>query len=306
MMIAEPDKRRTKTGSGIVLITQLDVPRCLVGEGPVWDVTLGMLFWIDILGKHVHRLDPATGETKTWDVPGVIGSMALRESGGAIVALANGVHALDFDSGECTLLASSSDLDDQVQLADGKVDRRGRFIVGSSDRGMKDARGKLYVLDPGATELRAIDEGITLSNGPCWSPDDATFYHADSIRNQIYAYDYDIEQGTVSNRRPFASTADLGGIPDGATVDAEGFVWSAICEGGKLVRFATDGTIDQIIDMPVRLPGSVMFGGPALDRLFVPSLDPAFMGRENTPLDGATFVIDGLGVVGLPEPRFAG
>ena len=97
------------------------------------------------------------------------------------------------------------------------------------------------VLDPGATELRAIDSDIFLSNGPCWSLDDRTFYHADSIRKLIYAYDYDIERGTVSNRRPFASTADLGGIPDGATVDAEDHVWSAICEGGKLVRFRPDG-----------------------------------------------------------------
>ena len=287
-------------------ITKLDVPRCLVGEGPVWDVGSGLLFWIDILGRKVHNLDPVTGLTRTWEVPGIIGSMALRESGGAIVALADGVYALDFDAGECTLIASSPDLDDQVQLADGKVDRRGRFIVGSSDRGMKDARGKLYVLEPGASKLRVIEEGITLSNGPCWSPDNATFYHADSIRNEICAYDYDIETAAVSRRRPFASTAELGGIPDGATVDRLGGVWSAICEGGKLVRFLADGSIDRIIDMPVRLPGSVMFGGAALDRLFVPSLDPSFMGRPNDPLDGETFVIDGLGFSGLPEPRFAG
>ncbi|WP_421836749.1 SMP-30/gluconolactonase/LRE family protein [Novosphingobium sp.] len=287
-------------------ITKLDVPRCLVGEGPVWDVGLGLLFWIDILGRKVHNLDPATGATRAWEVPGVIGSMALRESGGAIVALANGVHALDLDTGDCTLIASSPDLDDQVQLADGKVDRRGRFIVGSSDRSMKDARGKLYVLEPGAAQLRVIDEGMTLSNGPCWSPDNATFYHADSIRNEIYAYDYDIETAAVLNRRLFASTAELGGIPDGATVDALGGVWSAICEGGKLVRFLPDGSVDRIIDMPVRLPGSVMFGGAALDRLFVPSLDPSFMGRANDPLDGETFVIDGLGFTGLPEPRFTG
>lgn len=287
-------------------ITKLEVPRCIVGEGPVWDVGSGLLFWIDILGRKVHNLDPITGLTRTWEVPGVIGSMALREGGGAIVALADGVYSLDFDTGECTLIASSPDLDDQVQLADGKVDRRGCFIVGSSDRGMKDARGKLYVLEPGASQLRVIDEGITLSNGPCWSPDNATFYHADSIRNEIYAYDYDLETTAVSNRRPFASTAELGGIPDGATVDTLGGVWSAICEGGKLVRFLADGSIDLIVDMPVRLPGSVMFGGAGLDRLFVPSLDPSFMGRANDPLDGETFVIDGLGFTGLPEPRFAG
>jgi sugar lactone lactonase YvrE len=230
--------------------------------------------------------------------------MAIDLGGNAIVALADGVYRLILATGECRLVATSPDLNEQVQLADGKVDRRGRFIVGSSDRGMKEARGKLYALDPGATALREIDSDIFLANGPCWSPDDKVFYHADSIRKQIYAYDYDIERGTVSNRRPFASTADLGGIPDGATVDVEGCVWSAICEGGKLVRFGPDGRLERIVTMPLKLPGSVMFGGRDLDRLFVPTLSPAFLGRPADPLDGSTFVIDGLGIRGLPEPRF--
>jgi sugar lactone lactonase YvrE len=287
-------------------ISQIDTPLCMIGEGPVWDVAEQALYFIDILGKKVLRFHPASGETRDWDVPDVIGSMALRAGGGAIVALANGVHTLDFETGACNMLASSPDLNEQVQLADGKVDRRGRFIVGSSDRGMKEARGKLYVLEPGATLLRAIDDDIFLANGPCWSPDDSIFYHADSIRKIIYAYDYDIETGTVSNRRPFASTEDLGGIPDGATVDADGYIWSAICEGAKLVRFRPDGSIERIVEFPLKLPGSVMFGGPVLDRLFVPTLSPAFMGREADPLDGSTYVIDGLGVTGLPEPRFDG
>jgi L-arabinonolactonase len=285
-------------------IRRLDVPQCSVGEGPVWDVATQQLFWIDILEKFVYRLDPGTGATRRWSVPNIIGSMAITQDGNAIVALANGVHRLDFATGECRMLATSPDLNDQVQLADGKVDRRGRFIVGSSDRGMKEARGKLYALDPGATSLRVIDTDIFLANGPCWSPDDRTFYHADSIRKLIYAYDYDIDRGTLSNRRPFASTAELGGIPDGATVDAEGHVWSAICEGGKLVRFSPDGSIERIVAMPLKLPGSVMFGGASLDQLFVPTLSPAFLGRPADPLDGSIFVIEGLGIRGLPEPRF--
>lgn len=286
--------------------TRLDVPQCAVGEGPVWDVAEQALYWIDIIGKAVHRLDPATGEKRSWAVPDIIGSMAICSGGGAIVALGNGVHTLNFETGEVTMLATSPDLNEQVQLADGKVDRRGRFIVGSSDRGMKEARGKLYALDPGASQLRQIDDDIFLANGPCWSPDNKIFYHADSLRNQIYAYDYDIDTGTVSGRRPFASTAELGGIPDGATVDTEGHVWSAICEGGKLVRFRPDGSIERIVEFPVKLPGSVMFGGPRLNQLFVPSISPAFLGREADPLDGSVFVIEGLDVTGIEEPRFGG
>jgi len=285
-------------------IVRLDVPQCSVGEGPVWDVQSQRLYWIDILEKAVFALDPASGGTRRWSVPNIVGSMAIRQDGNAIVALANGVHTLDFASGECRMLATSADLNDKVQLADGKVDRRGRFIVGSSDRGMKEARGKLYALDPGAMALRQIDDDIFLANGPCWSPDDRVFYHADSIRKLIYAYDYDLDGGTVRNRRPFVSTAELGGIPDGATVDAEGHVWSAICEGGKLVRFRPDGSIERIIAMPLKFPASVMFGGPALDRLYVPTLSPAFLGRPADPLDGSMYVIEGLRIQGIPEPRF--
>jgi L-arabinonolactonase len=287
-------------------ITRIDVPQCLVGEGPVWDVGEQALYWIDILGRKVLRYDPESETVRTWDVPDIIGSMALNTNGGAIVALATGVHKLDFETGACTMLATSPDLNSMVQLADGKVDRRGRFIVGSSDRGMKDARGKIYALDPDASVLREIDKAITLSNGPCWSPDNKTFYHADSIRNAIFAYDYDIETGTLMNKRQWASSDDLGGIPDGATVDADGCIWSAICEGAKIVQFRPSGKIERIIDMPVKLPGSVMFGGPDLDRLYVPTLSPAFMGREAEPLDGSTFVIEGLGAKGLPEPKFGG
>jgi L-arabinonolactonase len=288
-----------------VKISQIDTHRCIIGEGPVWDVAEQTLYFIDILGKKVLRFDPATGSTRQWDVPDVIGSMALRAGGGAVVALATGVHTLDFDSGECAMLATSPDLNDMVQLADGKVDRRGRFIVGSSDRAMEKARGKLYVLD-GDNILREIDDGLIISNGPCWSPDDKILYHSDSIRNTVFAYDYDIETGTAANRRAWASTEDLGGIPDGATIDTDGCMWMAICEGQKVVQFRPDGALERVIDMPVKCPASVMFGGAGLDQLYVTSLSPAFLGREAAPLDGCTFVIEGLGVTGLPEPRYAG
>jgi L-arabinonolactonase len=286
-------------------ITKVETQRCIIGEGPVWDVAEQALYFIDILGKKVLRFVPASGETQAWDVPDVIGSMAIRANGGAVVALATGVHTLDFDTGACAMLATSTDLNEMVQLADGKVDRRGRFIVGSSDRGMELGRGKLYVLE-GDPALREIDNDIIIANGPCWSPDNTILYHSDSIRNTVFAYDYDIDTGTAANRRPWASTADLGGIPDGATIDADGCMWMAICEGQKVVQFRPDGALERVIDMPVKCPASVMFGGAALDQLYVTSLSPAFLGREEAPLDGCTFVIEGLGVTGLPEPRYAG
>jgi L-arabinonolactonase len=286
-------------------IRRLELPRCSVGEGPVWDVAEQALYYIDILEKRVFRWDPAGGDLRTWNVPDVIGSMALREQGGAVVALGSGVHTLDFDTGAVTPLALLDPPDPEVQLADGKVDRAGRFVFGTSHRTMKEPRGGLYSLGADAA-LTQLDGDVFLGNGPCWSPDDRILYHADSLRHLIYAYDYDLASGHASNRRPFFDSSPWGPIPDGATVDAEGNLWTAICEGGVVLCLNPAGEVLREIAFPTRIPASVMFFGPELDRLFVPTIDPSFLGREAGPDDGFCFVIDGLGVQGLAEPRYRG
>ncbi|WP_353227455.1 SMP-30/gluconolactonase/LRE family protein [Novosphingobium sp.] len=287
-------------------ITRVDTRHCLVGEGPVWDVAEQALYFIDIVGKAVHRFDPATGATRSWDTGAVVGSLALRETGGAIIALKDGIFSLDFDSGATELVAPARHLHPRAQMNDGKVDRRGRFIVGSGDSDISQCQpyGTLYRLDADHS-LHELDHHIAIANGPCWSPDNATLYFSDSLPYHVYAYDYDIETGAVANRRLFADTRDLGGIPDGATVDADGLIWMAICEGAKVVAFRPDGKVERIIAMPVSLTASVMFGGANLDELYVTSIDPALMARASDG-GGATFVITGLGSRGLPESRYAG
>ena len=128
------------------------------------------LYYIDILAQQVFRWDPASNDLKSWQVPDMIGSMAQREAGGAVVALVSGVHSLDFATGAVTPLALLDPPDPQVQLADGKVDRRGRFVFGTSHRKAAEPLGGLYVLDRG--QRRQLDSGLTLGNGPCFSPDD--------------------------------------------------------------------------------------------------------------------------------------
>ena len=286
-------------------ITRLELPRCSVGEGPVWDVAEQALYYIDILAKRVFRWDPVSGEQRSWEVPDIIGSMALRERGGAIVALGTGVHTLDFATGEVAPLALLEPPDPEVQLADGKVDRAGRFVFGTSHRTMKEPRGGLYSLGADGV-VTQLDGDVFLGNGPCWSPDDRTLYHADSLRHLIYAYDYDLATGRASNRRPIFDSSPWGPIPDGATVDADGNLWTAICEGGVVLCLSPAGEVLREIAFPTRIPASVMFFGPGLDRLFVPTIDPSFLGREPAEGDGYCYVIDDLGVQGLPEPRYNG
>jgi sugar lactone lactonase YvrE len=286
-------------------ITKLDLPRCSVGEGPVWDIAEQALYYIDILRQTVFRWHPGSGDLRQWDVPQMIGSMALRENGGALVALVDGVHALDLETGEVAPFALIEPANPGIQLADGKVDRAGRFIFGTSHRKAAEPEGGLFSLGRDG-RIAQLDSGLTLGNGPCWSPDNRTLYHADSMAHLIYAYDYDLETGAASNRRPFFDTSEYGPIPDGATVDAGGDVWSAICEGGVVLRISPEGQVKQAIEMPTGLPASCMFFGPDIDRLFVPSIDPTFLGREPGEGDGFCYVIDDLGVQGLPEPRYNG
>lgn len=286
-----------------------------LGEGPIWDVNEQRLYWVDGLEKEIWRCAPDGSDLQRWQVPSVIGSMALRRGGGAVLALDSGFHLFDFETGAAHPICDPEPELPRTRLNDGKVDRRGRFIAGSLDMAVFDPEpppsspaGALYRLDTDLS-LTTIERGIGVSNGPCWSPDGRLFYFTDSWANRMWVYDWDEESGTPLNKRAFAAQSDINEIPDGATVDREGFLWNAMNAAGtgvgEIRRFAPDGTIDRRIELPVLKLTSVMFGGPALDTLFVTSMGvPGF--PEDRSLDGAVFAIKGLGVQGIEEPRFDG
>ncbi|WP_027135561.1 SMP-30/gluconolactonase/LRE family protein [Geminicoccus roseus] len=278
-----------------------------LGEGPLWDVREQRLYWIDSHGKAIHRCDAAGGDLKSWSVPEHIGSMCLREGGGAVVSLRTGFHFLDFDDGAVRPIADPEAGIRRTRMNDGKVDRQGRFVAGAMDYEEREPLAGLYRLDTDLSVTR-LEGDIIVSNGPCWSPDGTIFYFADSWTRKIWAYDYDIATGDLLSRRLFADfEGHLRGYPDGATVDAEGFVWSAEVYGGRLVRFAPDGTIDRLVGMPVDSITSMSFGGPELDILYVTSMARPFGGRRRQEREaGGLFAVHGLGVRGLPEARFKG
>ena len=282
--------------------------KTILGEGPLWDVAEQRLYWIDSFGCNVFRATADGREVRAWDVPAKIGSMALRQRGGAVLSLQTGFHFLVFATGDCSLIVDPEPDMPTTRLNDGKVDRRGRFVAGSMDTMEHGPNGSLYRLDPDLS-LHKLDQGIVVSNGPCWSPDGKTFYFADSWSGEIWAYDYDLDTGNVANRRTFVKIdTPGGGAADGSTVDAEGFLWNAQVYDGRLVRYAPDGRVDRKIEMPVKKVTSVMFGGPDLNVLFVTSMAKPPLPRfpSDGVLRGSLFAIYGLGVRGLPEPRFAG
>jgi len=290
-----------------------------LGEGPVWDVEEGRLYWVDGTGRRVGkpsiwRLDPRTGKVEHWSLSHDVGALALRKGGGAVLALDDGFYFFDFESGKLDLIQLVDADQPRTRLNDGKCDRRGRFIAGGMDDKEELKICGLWRLD---ADLRVtkLDGGIICTNGPCWSPDDKTFYVADSFQGEFWAYDYDLEAGTLSNKRVFASFKGDPGVADGSTVDAEGCLWNAQVIGGDLVRYAPDGSVERRIGVPVKNLTSVMFGGEKLDELYVTSMarvkHPAvhdLFAKQMKPqfLAGSLFRITGLGIRGLPEPRFAG
>lgn len=284
----------------------LDVKTTL-GEGPLWDADQQRFYFIDSMDGRVFRCTADGTELRAWDVPGKIGSMAVRKDGdGAIVSLENGFYTLDFKSGDCDLINDPESDKKNNRLNDGKVDRRGRFFAGSMDTMEEGANGALYRMDPDFS-IHKVETDIIVSNGPCFSPDDKTFYFADSWSGVIWAYDYDVETGAISNRRDFV-TVDRSneGAADGGTVDAEGYLWNANVYAGRLYRWAPDGSVDRVIDMPVRKVTSVNFGGPNMDVLYVTSMAKPPLPRfpDDGVQRGSVFAIHDLGITGVPEPRF--
>ena len=285
-----------------------------LGEGPIWDTAEGRLYWVDIKGPTIWRLDPRKEQTRTWTLPSDVTAVFLREQGGGVITLTDGFYFFDFASGEIELIAKVDADEPRTRMNDGKIDRRGRLIAGGEDEPEEDELSGLWRLDPDLS-VHELERGIICNNGPCWSPDDKTFYHTDTFKQEIYAYDYDIETGSISNKRVFASTEDEPGLADGSTVDEEGYLWNAQVISGQLVRYAPDGSIVRRVEMPVHNITSVMFGGDKLDVLYVTSMaridHPGGQGHfleetKSQPQAGGLFAVHGLGVRGVPETRFAG
>ena len=290
-----------------------------LGEGPVWDTETGVLWWLDGTGRRVGnpaiwRLHPKSGRVDNWSLDRDVGALAVRENGKLVLALDRGFYFFDPVTEELELIETIEADQPRSRLNDGKVDRRGRFIAGGMDDKEELPICGLWRLDPDLSVTR-VEKGIICTNGPCWSPDDRTFYVADTFVDEFWLYDYDIDTGTPSNKRVFADTRGGIGVPDGSTVDAEGCLWNAELISGDLVRYDPEGNVERKIGMPVRNITSVMFGGDELDEIYVTSMarvkHPAVHDRFRRDIKpqfgaGSLFRITGLGIRGLPEPRFGG
>jgi sugar lactone lactonase YvrE len=281
----------------------------ILGEVPLWCDRTQRLWWVDVRRPALQSYDPVTGKHTAQRLPETlqVGSIALRESGGFVLATNTGLYFYDPANGQAPAPIVNPEADKPGnRFNDGKVDRRGRFWVGSMHDTRREPLGTLYRFDADLS-CHAKFDGFVLPNALSWSPDNRTMYFADTHTQVIWAFDFDLDDGAISNQRVFKDWKHQLGRPDGATVDAEGFIWNCMVATGELIRLAPDGRVDRTIQLPVTNPTCPAFGGAGLDTLYITShsqrLTPEKLAAE--PYAGGLFALD-VGVKGLPEPRFAG
>jgi L-arabinonolactonase len=279
------------------------------GEGVLWSAEHRRLYWTDIFGKAVWTLDPVTGASRAFDVPGRVCCFARRRDHGPsslVAAFDDGFAFLDLETGERRDIAAFEPDRPSTRLNDGQTDAQGRFIAGGMDEEGLKPISSVRRLDPDLTVTTLI-EGVGCANSTCFSPDGRTMYFADSAGTDIFAYGYDPATGALGERRTFASLPRGSGVPDGSCTDAEGHLWNAVWEGYRVDRYAPDGRLERSIEVPVKKPTCCAFGGPDLDTLFITSsrLGESEEDSAREPQAGGLFAVR-PGVRGLADKPFAG
>lgn len=289
-----------------LISTALDA-RADLGECPRWHAAEGLLYWVDIHRCELHRLDPMTGKNETRRFNQPIGCFAFRAKGGLLLAMKDGLAILEsWDADPVPfgpqILAEKPDL----RFNDGATDRQGRFWVGTVNTAKSAHDAALYRVDPNG-EISFIEGDMLTCNGAAFNAEGTTFHHADTPSHQLRAYDVDRVAGILSNRRILHSFEQGTGRPDGGSFDAEGCYWSALFDGGRVVRLSPTGELLQTVNMPVRRPTMIAFGGADLRTAYVTSARAGLSAEDllGQPLAGAIFSFS-VDVPGIPETAFAG
>ncbi|GER11957.1 SMP-30/gluconolactonase/LRE family protein [Variovorax boronicumulans] len=283
------------------------------GESPVWLAAQQALYWVDIPARTLNRLHASEGHVK-WQADEMIACIAPRADrpGEWIAGMESGLFALrERTDGTlaATPLAPVAHAAPGMRFNDGRCDRQGRFWAGTMllDMAAGARVGRLYRHSPGDNGATLQLDDLIVPNGLAFSPDGRTMYLSDSHPSvqAVWAFDYDTDTGTPSNRRLFVDMNPLPGRPDGAAMDIDGCYWICGNDAGLVHRFTPDGRLDRSLAVPVKKPAMCAFGGPTLDTLFVTSIRPGGIDLSDQPLAGGVFALR-PGVAGVPEPAFGG
>lgn len=274
------------------------------GEGPIW--WNDKLLYVDIENHTIIEFDPATGNESCHcvrDSVGRVGTVVPRAQGGLVIAGDQGIHFLDPASGETKAVADpEADMPDN-RFNDGKCSPDGRFFAGTISLTKTIGSASLYRLDPDLT-LHTAYRQVTNSNGIIWSHDGGTCYYIDTPRQEVIAFDYSANTGTLSSERVAFSTSHISASPDGMTIDADGNLWIAFCHGACVICYqAETGKQLHRVELPCLETTACAFGGKNLDELYVTTGIHKDIEEEDA---GHLLCIKGLGVTGVPASAFRG
>ena len=277
-----------------------------LGEGALWHPTENKLYWVNIEGRTLHIYDPVTKENQSLWVKERVGTVLPVKSGGAMVALQNGIHFIKNQTGRLQIIVNPL-TNNNIRFNDGKCDPSGRFWVGSMHLRFTEGTASLYRMDTDKTVNKILD-GVTVSNGIAWTKDKKTMYYVDSHLRRIDAFDYSDADGAITNRRVVVTIQDGGGSPDGIALDAEGKIWAALWGANAVGKFDPEtGELLQKIEVPAPNVSSCAFGGKELDTLYITTARGELSEAQLAayPLSGGLFSIK-PGVKGVPADFFTG
>jgi sugar lactone lactonase YvrE len=274
------------------------------GEGPIfWQ---DHLYYVDIEGHALIRLNPQNGEEKIWDMGERIGAVVPCQLGDLLCAGDSGIYRFNpLDGSKISLADPEAEKRPDNRFNDGKCDPGGRFWAGTISTVKKTGDASLYQLDESGSLKRMIP-GVTNSNGICWDQEKKLMYYIDTPTQKVTVYDYDLANGKIENSRTAVDFTKFGieGSPDGMTMDVEGMLWVAMCHGGAVLQINPDtGELLRKVLLPCVETTACTFGGNRLDRLFVTTGIHKTLEEAGA---GHVFVVDGLNAQGTPAQPYHG
>jgi sugar lactone lactonase YvrE len=277
-----------------------------LGESILWHPVEEALYWIDFYGPLVHRQKGGSGVVESWkiDLGETIGSLVLADKGRLLLAVDHSLHLLDTSTGKTRFFADPKNGKKNLAYNDGKVDRAGRYWIGTYDLSEREPGAAFYRMGSDGT-AEVADEGFVICNGPAFSPDNRMLYFSDTVGHRVLSYDLD-RDGKISGRRVFFTFAKNDGMPDGLAVDSAGNVWCALYGGSKVVCIDTRGTLRRSLYLPATFVTSLCFGGPELKTLCVTTgwNGSTTEATKMSDLGGAVFMRQ-VDTPGLPESVIA-
>lgn len=233
-----------------------------LGEGPVWVEREQALWFTDIKRLRIYRYHPATGDQQSWHAPEQVGFIFPAESGGFIVGLQSGLHRFDPERRSFELLVAVEPDIPTNRLNDGVVDPQGRLWFGTMDNGEREKTGSFYCYSRGKL-ARTNVTGISITNGPCVSPDGKILYWVDTLGGTMSACEIG-EDGELGPSRLVVKIDPKEGHPDGPTIDSEGCIWISLYAGWEARRYSPEGELLAQVRFPVANITKIAFGGPDL------------------------------------------